>query len=220
MCGRAEGRNSRTSTRVFRASAIAKAPRRPSPFGSPVEAVMAATQVNDLSWLIGGPQGSGVDSSANVFARACAAGGLHVFGKREFYSNIMGEHSYFALRAHTNLVRSHIDAVNVLATFEAVTLFRHARDVTDDGAIIYDPSLGKTRLSDIPTIEKRLAADLKTYFIARGVGETLDDLLAASKQRGVSLVPMPVKDLLERVADEFQIDQLSKITRGLNMPEG
>src|SRR5256885_10804696 len=65
--------------------------------------------VNDLSWLIGGPQGSGVDSSANVFARACAAGGLNVFGKREFYSNIMGEHSYFALRAHTNLVRSHID---------------------------------------------------------------------------------------------------------------
>src|SRR5438876_7620732 len=176
-----------------------------------------AVRVNDLSWMIGGPQGSGVDSSANVFARACAAGGLHIFGKREFYSNIMGEHSYFALRAHSGLVRSHIDDVNVLATFEAETLFRHAREVTDDGAIIYDPSLGKTRLSDIPTIEKRLAADLKTYFIARGVGETLDDLLAASKQRGVSLVPMPFKDLLEQVADEFQIDQLSKISRVVNM---
>src|SRR2546426_577275 len=68
----------------------------------------SAAKVNDLSWMIGGPQGSGVDSSANVFARACAAGGLHIFGKREFYSNIMGEHSYFALRAHSNLVRSHI----------------------------------------------------------------------------------------------------------------
>jgi len=108
----------------------------------------STAKVNDLSWMIGGPQGSGVDSSANVFARACAAGGLHIFGKREFYSNIMGEHSYFALRAHSGLVRSHIDDVNVLATFEAETLFRHAREVTDDGAIIYDPSLGKTRLSD------------------------------------------------------------------------
>src|SRR5437879_809747 len=75
----------------------------------------SAAKVNDLSWMIGGPQGSGVDSSANVFARACAAGGLHIFGKREFYSNIMGEHSYFALRAHSDLVRSHIDDVNVLA---------------------------------------------------------------------------------------------------------
>jgi len=129
-----------------------------------------AVRVNDLAWMIGGPQGSGVDSSANVFARACAAGGLHIFGKREFYSNIMGEHSYFALRADSKLVRSHIDDVNVLATFEAETLFRHAREVTDDGAIIYDPSLGKTRLSDVPTIEKRLDADLKTYLISRGVG--------------------------------------------------
>src|SRR5438093_787854 len=86
----------------------------------------STAKVNDLSWMIGGPQGSGVDSSANVFARACAAGGLHIFGKREFYSNIMGEHSYFALRAHSGLVRSHIDDVNVLATFEAETLFRRA----------------------------------------------------------------------------------------------
>src|SRR5205809_2165253 len=176
-----------------------------------------AIQVNDLSWLIGRPQGSGVDSSANVFARACAAGGLNVFGKREFYSNIMGEHSYFALRAHTNIVRSHIDAVNVLATFEAETLFRHARAVTDDGAIVYDPALAKTRLSDIPTIEKRLAADLKTYLISHGVGETIGDLLAAAKQRGVALVPIPFKDLLDQIADEFQIDQLSKISRVVNM---
>src|SRR5881296_2751760 len=174
-------------------------------------------KVNDLSWMIGGPQGSGVDSSANVFARACAAGGLNIFGKREFYSNIMGEHSYFALRARSDVVRSHIDTVNVLATFEAETLFRHAREVTDDGAIVYDPSLGKTRLSDVPTIEKRLEADLKTYMISHGVGETLDDMLAAAKQRGVSLVPIPFKDLLEQIADEFQIDQLSKISRVVNM---
>src|SRR6266480_1654018 len=127
-----------------------------------------AIQVNDLSWLIGGPQGSGVDSSANVFARACAAGGLNVFGKREFYSNIMGEHSYFALRAHTNLVRSHIDSVNVLATFVAEQGLRlegrqdvHGIDVRSD--------------------EVRVGS--------QGVGETLDDMLAASKRRGVALVP-------------------------------
>src|SRR2546427_1111093 len=42
-------------------------------------------------------------------------------------------------------------------------------------------------------------------------------MLAASKQRGVSLVPIPFHDLLEQVADEFQIDQLSKISRVVNM---
>ena len=174
-------------------------------------------KTNDFSWMIGGPQGSGVDSSANVFARACAHGGLNVFGKREYYSNIMGEHSYFALKGHRDPVRAHVDAVSVLATFEVETAFRHAREVSDDGAIIYDPSLTKTKVSDVPTLEKRLAADLKTYLISRGLGETLDDLLTASKQRGVTLVPIPFREILERIAAQFKIDQLSKIARMVNM---
>ncbi|HYM39077.1 MAG TPA: 2-oxoacid:ferredoxin oxidoreductase subunit alpha [Thermoplasmata archaeon] len=174
-------------------------------------------RTNDLSWMIGGAQGSGVDSSANAFARACAHAGLNVFGKREYYSNIKGEHSYFTVRASSHVVRSHIDDIHLLATFDAETAFRHAREVVDDGAIIYDPSQGKTKVSDIPTIEHRLKDELKTYLIARGVGETLDDLLKAASQRGVTLIPIPYNDLLEQIADEFHVDALSKIARMINM---
>ena len=54
--------------------------------------------VNEVSWMIGGPQGTGVDSSANLFSQACATAGLWVFGKREYHSNIKGKHSYFQVR--------------------------------------------------------------------------------------------------------------------------
>ncbi|HII40220.1 MAG TPA: 2-oxoacid:acceptor oxidoreductase subunit alpha [Thermoplasmata archaeon] len=176
-----------------------------------------AHRVNDLSWMIGGPQGSGVDSSANTFARACAHAGVNVFGKREYYSNIKGEHSYFTVRCSSGTVRSHVDEIHILATFDAETAFRHIREVVDDGAIIYDPSLTKTKISDIPTLEQRLKGELKTYLIARGVGETLDDLLTTAKQRGVTLIPVPYNDILEQVADEFHVDALSKIARMINM---
>ncbi len=53
--------------------------------------------VFDYSWLIGGPQGSGVDTAANIFSRVGAKLGYHVFGKREYHSNIKGLHSYFDL---------------------------------------------------------------------------------------------------------------------------
>jgi protocatechuate 3,4-dioxygenase beta subunit len=36
---------------------------------------------NSLNWLIGGAQGSGVDSAANIFSRACAEGGLYIILK-------------------------------------------------------------------------------------------------------------------------------------------
>ena len=41
----------------------------------------------DLTWVIGGPQGGGVETAANIFAGACAGCGLRIFGKREYYSN-------------------------------------------------------------------------------------------------------------------------------------
>ncbi len=174
-------------------------------------------KVNDLAWIVGGAQGSGVDSSATVFARACAYGGLHVYGKREYYSNIMGEHSYFQVRTSARRVRSHVDTLHLLATFDAETAFRHARSVSDDGAILYDLNLTHTKLEDVPTIEARLRTDLTTYLVARGLGFTLGDLLKSAEDRGVTLVPIPYTQLLTEVADESHVDQLSKISRMVNM---
>jgi len=59
--------------------------------------------VFDYSWLIGGPQGSGVDTAANIFSRVGAKLGYHVFGKREYHSNIKGLHSYFVVRLSDNI---------------------------------------------------------------------------------------------------------------------
>ncbi len=38
----------------------------------------------DFTWLIGGPQGSGVESGANIFSKVCAQMGYQVFGKGNF----------------------------------------------------------------------------------------------------------------------------------------
>src|SRR3990172_5255867 len=173
--------------------------------------------LNELTWLIGGAQGSGVDSSANIFGRACAYGGLHVFGKREYYSNIMGEHSYFQIRVAAKPIRSHMDPVNLLATFDAETVFRHAQDVTSDGAIVYDPSLMKTRVDDVPTLEARVKRDLKAYLIARGLGQTIQGALDAAAQRGVHLLPVPLSGLLANVKKKFDVDSLTKLSRMVNV---
>lgn len=107
-------------------------------------------QVNDLSWMIGGPQGTGVDSSANLFGRACVAGGLWIFGKREYHSNIMGEHSYFQIRVSGEPVHSHLDPVHLLATFEDSTARIHAHEVVPGGALLYDPTVTHPENLNLP----------------------------------------------------------------------
>ena len=146
---------------------------------------------DDFSWMIGGIQGSGVDTSANVFARAAAAGGLHVFGKREYYSNIKGEHSYFQVRVSKDLIRSHVDTVDMLATYEEETIFRHAGEVRKEGAIIYDPDQESKRLDQLPTIEAPVKAALMAELSKAGLSPDVKGVLELARRRGVHIYPVP-----------------------------
>jgi len=170
-----------------------------------------------FSWMIGGVQGSGVDTSANVFARAAAAGGLHVFGKREYYSNIKGEHSYFQVRVSKNLVRSHIDTVDMLATYEEETIFRHALEVRKEGAIIYDPDQDTKRLDQIPTIEPPIKAALTAELSKAGLSPDVKGLLELARRRGVHIYPVPYNELLRQVGSKFGETSLSTLQRMLNV---
>jgi 2-oxoglutarate ferredoxin oxidoreductase subunit alpha len=172
---------------------------------------------NSLSWVIGGAQGSGVDSAANIFSRACAAGGFHVFGKREYYSNIKGEHSYFTVRVSEKPVHSHVNEINVLASFDAETVFRHFEDVTQGGAIIYDTDVADTLLSEVPTIDDHAAARIKKTLEKAGLGLTVKDALEYAKKRGVVLFPMPFFQLLQEFAQKANDPSLSKLTRMVNV---
>jgi 2-oxoglutarate ferredoxin oxidoreductase subunit alpha len=171
----------------------------------------------DLSWMIGGVQGSGVDTSANIFARAAAAGGLYVFGKREYYSNIKGEHSYFQVRVSKDLIRSHVDTVDMLATYEEETIFRHALEVRKEGAIIYDPDQDTKRLDQVPTIEAPVRAALSAELSKASLTSDVRGVLELARRRGVHIYPVPYNELLKVVGSKFGETSLSSLQRMLNV---
>jgi 2-oxoglutarate ferredoxin oxidoreductase subunit alpha len=114
---------------------------------------------NNLTWVIGGPQGSGINSVAETFAKACARGGLHVFANIEYHSNIKGEHSYYRVRASERKVQSHVDWIDLLIALDKETLFGdlhkefpthsgHKNEVSPGGGIVYDAAL-KLKPEDI-----------------------------------------------------------------------
>ncbi len=109
--------------------------------------------VNKLSWLIGGAQGSGINVSAEVFAKACARAGLIVFSNIEYHSNIMGKHAYYRVRVNEKPINSPIDGADLFLALDRESLFGdvdapypthrgHINQVTAGGGIIYDAALG------------------------------------------------------------------------------
>src|SRR5437867_11336142 len=97
-----------------------------APFGSPCVSLCREEDPpvhdGDLIWMIGGPQGGGINVSAEVFARAAARAGQHVFANIEYHSNIMGEHSYYKVRLSSDDRHSLLDGVHVLVALDEQSL--------------------------------------------------------------------------------------------------
>jgi 2-oxoglutarate/2-oxoacid ferredoxin oxidoreductase subunit alpha len=172
---------------------------------------------NSLTWVIGGAQGSGVDSAANIFSRACAQAGMYIFGKREFYSNIKGEHSYFTVRVSEEPVRSHVDDIDILVSFDAETVFRHGDRVTKNGAIIYDSTLTQMTVQEVHSIDYHASERIAKMLQAHSKPVTVQGMLDYAKDNGAILYKIPYFSLLKQFSEKINDPSLSKLTRMVNV---
>ncbi|MGN6559603.1 MAG: 2-oxoacid:acceptor oxidoreductase subunit alpha [Candidatus Nitrosocosmicus sp.] len=170
-----------------------------------------------LSWVIGGPQGSGVDSAANIFIKSVAMAGLYVFGKREYYSNIKGEHSYFSVRISNEPIRSHVDEIDILVTFDAETVIRHSPYLTDNGVLIYDPEIKSKKIDDVHTLDYSSKKKIKEILENNKKSYDFIGILENLKERNVNLIELPYIDLIREFSEKTNDHSLSKLARITNV---
>ena len=171
----------------------------------------------DFTWLIGGPQGSGVDSGANVFSKVCAQMGYQIFGKREFYSNIKGDHSYFVVRVSDKDIHSNVNDVTLMASFDAETIFRHFNEVSKDGGIIYDSDLDKITTEEVHTLDTYFKERLHKELESKNKPFTITGVLEIAKEKGVNLYPVSFRELLSNLAEETENPKLKGLVRMFNV---
>ena len=171
----------------------------------------------DLTWLIGGPQGSGVESGANIFSKVCAGVGYQIFGKREFYSNIKGEHSYFAVRISDKKIHSNVNDINMMVAFDAEMIFRHMDEVVEGGAIIYDSDLEKTTTDDVHTLDFFFKSRLEKYLKSKNKEFSIKGILETAKERGVNLLPVSFREILSKLAEDTNNPKLKGMIRMFNV---
>ena len=168
--------------------------------------------------MAGGAQGAGVDTAANIFGKACGYGGLNVFGRREYHSNIKGLHSYFHLRVSPNEILANVNDVNLLAAFDAETVVRHAQEVVPNGGIIVDAMEMDSKVLNIPTLPPEYKVEIQRFMKENNVGENIKDILEfAQEKKKVHVFPVPYRALLAKIGKQLNIPQLSKITRMINV---
>lgn len=95
-------------------------------------------RVNDLSVMVGGYAGQGVNTVAFAFARLCSRSGLHAFVNLEYPSNIRGEHTHVQVMASEKRIGGLTRTVDALLALDTKSVNLHKDEVIPGGAIILD----------------------------------------------------------------------------------
>jgi len=111
--------------------------------------------MEELDTILGGPQGSGLETAMNILSRAFTIAGYGFIAEREYFSNIVGRHSYIHMRISSRrLPRSLRYPVKLLVASDAETVFTHYMDLSVDSIVVYNSDDFNKSINEIPSMEE------------------------------------------------------------------
>ncbi len=159
-----------------------------------------------LMALIGGPQGAGLETSAQVLTVAYATLGYRVLASREYHSNIIGRHSYILLGVDPARVpRGHRYPVDVASFMDAESVFTHYKDVDRGSIVFYDSDVDNVSLERIVSMETETKRRLRRELEELGVEPTVVGVTKYMKSMGVEVVGFSYRGLLSSLRREYGI---------------
>lgn len=173
----------------------------------------------ELSILLGGPQGSGLETAMHILSRVIVYSGYGVIADREYFSNITGRHSYIHMRISSEtLPRSLTYPVSLLAAMDAETIFTHFSEVDSNGVVVYDKSIEGRKLQDVPSIEDKLRLRIENQIKKLGISDEISSILKfLEENKNIKLVKIDFPYCLKTLASKFRIDPriLSRYVSGI-----
>lgn len=109
--------------------------------------------LKEVCWQIGGEQGTGLDSTVEVFNTVASRAGYYVYAYKTFASRIKGGHTDFTTRLSIDRVQAPAAGVNLLVVLDQESIDLCARNVYPGAIILADEAI-KPQLP--PGIEAKL----------------------------------------------------------------
>ncbi|MEM4138304.1 MAG: 2-oxoacid:ferredoxin oxidoreductase subunit alpha [Sulfolobaceae archaeon] len=156
-----------------------------------------------VSWLIGGAQGTGIDTAASIFGNAVASAGYYVFGNREYHSNIKGRHSYFSLSISDKKVYSIALMQDIIASYDAETIFQHFREANK--IVIYNKQVESTKIDNVQSMEFEIAEEVEKFLREKGYGTTVKEVIRYLEDRGIKVIGINYDEIAKKAADAMKV---------------
>ncbi|ADG91529.1 2-oxoacid:ferredoxin oxidoreductase subunit alpha [Thermosphaera aggregans] len=175
--------------------------------------------MKEVGVLLGGPQGSGIETSMWILGRILVSKGFGVIADREYFSNITGRHSYILmLVSSVKLPRSLRYPVEILASMDAETVFTHFTELSEGGILIYDVNISSKRIEEIPSMEDATRERIARVLAEKGVKTSVESVVEyLERDRRVLPLGLDFSSLLKALSEQYRIDSraVSKFLSGV-----
>ncbi len=160
-----------------------------------------------LDFILGGPQGAGLETSMVIISASLARLGYEVIADREYFSNIKGRHSYVHMRVLSKpLPKALSYPVKLVEAMDAETVFTHYGDLVDGGFLVYDKSVRGKHLEEIPSMESQLKERLSKRFKEIGVDGTIESLVKyLSREKKIRLIEINFAEQLRKLREKYKL---------------
>lgn len=156
----------------------------------------------DITLIIGGDAGQGLESSGAGFCKALNRSGLHVFSVQDNRSRIRGGHNFYLIRTSSKPVISWAEPVHLLVALTAESVDIHLHKIVPGGAVIFDPSLkiDESKIKESGAVPVPVPLDE----IAQEAGGSKVMANTAAMGAVAGLTDFPLKHILSVVEDNFR----------------
>lgn len=100
--------------------------------------------MNEISILIGGKAGDGIDKASLIIARILNQLGYYLYIYRDYPSIIRGGHTFSIIRASRDKIAAHLNKVDFILALNQDSLNLHGHRLKDNTFIIYDSDAVKS----------------------------------------------------------------------------
>jgi len=159
----------------------------------------------DISVLVGGEAGQGIQTVGHLMARTCHAAGLYVMMINDFESRIRGGHSFIQLRIGDRPVLGPAEKNHLIVGLDERTAELHVWELAEDGLLLVPEEKSATTLPpsshriDFKELAKKAGSKIMTNAVAAGVCMAL---LGAPFDHFENILKTTFDDLGEKRVDQ------------------
>ncbi|MCP4022377.1 MAG: 2-oxoacid:acceptor oxidoreductase subunit alpha [Desulfobacteraceae bacterium] len=103
---------------------------------------------NDITILIGGAAGYGIQTIGNLLSKACHNAGLFIFSVDDFESRVRGGHNFHVIRISNELLSGPSLKLDILVAIDEKTYLNHKDELAPNGIILCNDTGDDTKMSN------------------------------------------------------------------------